>query len=105
MTMNDEDRQAIADSVTFSELDDESIGIKALIANLGWDEDPAPGRNEMTGAWRLNFRDSLPDTDWRIDRPRSAKAKAQGEARRMVAARLMGDSDLSGGQPHVNVWA
>jgi hypothetical protein len=104
MNLSDEDRAAIAESVTFSELDHESIGVSVLLANLGWDEIPAPGRDEMTGAWHLTFRDSLPKRDWRIDLPRASAGEVRDAARRMVAARLMGETDLTGGQPHVTAW-
>ncbi|MGB0098425.1 MAG: hypothetical protein WBP81_38535 [Solirubrobacteraceae bacterium] len=95
---------AIAESVTFSERDDESIGVSVVLADLGWDENPAPGRDQMTGAWHVTFRDSLPKTDWRIDLPRTSAGEVRDAARRMVAERLMGDSDLTGGQPHIIVW-
>jgi hypothetical protein len=104
VAMAQDDRDAIAESVSFGDGDDESISIDVVIANLGWDEDPAQGRDEMTGAWRLSFRDSLPNREWRIDRPRESVLDAQDAARRMVAARLMGDADLSGGQPHITAW-
>lgn len=102
--MNDEDRRAVEQSVAFSELDDESIAVTVLVANLGWDEARAPGRDELTGAWRLSFRDSLPNPEWKVDLPRGSAGDAKAEARRMVAARLAGESDLSGGQPHVSIW-
>lgn len=93
--LGDEDRGLIAESVAFVEAEDESIGADVRFAALGWDENPAGGRPGVTGGWRLTFRDSLPDRDWRIDLARESADDAKAEARLMIAARLAGDSDLS----------
>ncbi len=44
---------------------------RAVVADLQWDEDPKPGRPEMTGQWRLEHVDGYAET---IDLPRPASA-------------------------------
>jgi hypothetical protein len=101
MAAEDEDRDLIAESVEFTD-GEEASQVHALYASIEWDEDTAPGRPEMTGRWHIQFRDSLPENDWWIDLPVTEMTRVQHEVRRMVARRLYGDTDLSGGQPHIH---
>src|SRR5207248_2833527 len=63
---------------------------KAVVADLSWDEDPKPGRPEMTGQWLLAHADGSQET---IDVPRSKVDRAVAEARKRVATRLAHEND------------
>jgi hypothetical protein len=56
-------------------------------AQLDWEEDPAPGRPEMTGQWRLSYRDGTSEV---IDLPLANRAGAISEARDRIARKLSG---------------
>lgn len=57
----------------------------AHVADLLWNEDPKPGRQEMSGQWLLAWIDGFEQT---IDLPRANVDGAQEEARKLIAARL-----------------
>jgi hypothetical protein len=52
---------------------------------MEWDEDPAPGRPEMTGQWRIHYRDGTSDT---IDLPLHNIDSAISQAKDLIAERL-----------------
>jgi hypothetical protein len=99
--LGDEDREAVAESVTLTSAGPEAFLVRAVIGTVDFDENPVPGRPEVTGTWRVEFRDPLPQKVWRIDLQRTQEAEVEREVGQMVARRLAGDEDLSGGQPHI----
>jgi hypothetical protein len=101
MSMSEEDREQVAESVSFSDAGPDAYMVRALLATVDWDENPAPGRPHVTGTWRLEFRDPIPEKVWRIDLPQDSLADVEHDVAGMVARRLAGETDLSGGQPHI----
>ncbi len=101
MSLGQEDRRQIAESVEFTDAGTDVKMVRVVLATVDFDEDPAPGRPEVSGTWRLEFRDPLPRKVWRIDLQRTQEAEAELAVRDMVARRLAGDEDLSGAQPHI----
>jgi hypothetical protein len=95
MSMDEGEREQIAESVTFDG-DEETAFVSVVVAGIEWDEDRAIGRPEMSGRWRVSFRDSLQRPDWCVDLPEDAMEQVQAEVRQMVARRMAGDADLSG---------
>jgi len=99
--MGDEDQKLISESVTFSDAGPDAYMVRAVVGTVDWDENPARGRPEVTGSWRLEFRDPIPQRVWRIDLQREQVADVEREVAGMIARRLAGETDLSGGQPHI----
>jgi hypothetical protein len=54
-------------------------------ATMEWDEDPAPGRPEMTGQWLVHFRDGTFEA---IDLPLANRDGAISAARDLIARKL-----------------
>lgn len=63
---------------------------RAVVADLQWEEDPKPGRPEISGQWRLAHVDGYEET---IDLPRASADEALKEARKLVARRLAREED------------
>ena len=57
----------------------------ARCAAMEWDEDPAPGRPEMTGKWRVHYWDGTSEA---IDLPLKSIDQAITAARDLIAERL-----------------
>lgn len=87
---NEEDERLAIEAIEAEIIDDEQIRLDVTgFATLVWDEDPAPGRADMTGKWRLSFRDG-DHGDIEIDRPKDSTDAAIAEAMTLVAAKLAG---------------
>ncbi len=83
--MTEEDRD-LARCVIDAREDDEHVQFDVgSYATLEWDEDPAPGRDEMTGSWRLAYRDGTSEV---IDLPLDSRAEAVDKAKRLIAEKL-----------------
>ena len=54
-------------------------------AAMEWDEDPAPGRPEMTGQWRVHYRDGTSET---LDLPLENVSGAISMAKDLIAKKL-----------------
>jgi len=75
-------------ATTARDEDDEQIVFDVeRYAQLDWEEDPARGRPEMTGHWRLSYRDG---TSENIDLPQANRPGVISEARDRIAHKLTG---------------
>ncbi len=55
-------------------------------AVMEWEEDLAPGRSEMTGQWRVHYRDGTSET---IDLPVANIDGAKSAARDLIVRKLL----------------
>ena len=81
--MSAEDELAARQRITEVVESDEIVRFDVeRFAQIEWDEDPAPGRPEMTGQWRLSYSDRTAEE---IDRQLGDVEGAVDEAKRLIA--------------------
>lgn len=87
---SDEDGRLAIESIDADVVGDEEIRFDVTaFATLVWEEDPAPDRPEITGQWRLYFRDG--DDAKEIDQQKTNTDAAIAEAKTLIAAKLVAE--------------